>query len=211
MANFVRGALVEYGLSVPPLRLSFDFNPQQISRTRTVTVKTGDAPGARGGYDFASPLDTGRVAQGVEMAAETFSIDILLDATDKMNEGDAIASTFGVQPQIDTLRAMAEPKVQGPAGVQMIAGLDLGGARAFSRQETPSVLIFAWGAQLLPVFLTSVAQKEALHLENLAPYRAEINLGMQVIESTNPFHSAERVRQTASVALGLASGAMRGA
>lgn len=205
MAVATKGMLFEYGLTVPPLALVFDFNPQSISRSRTVTIKTGDAPGNRTGYDFVSPLDTPRVAQGVELAAESFSVDILLDATDKMNDGDPIAAMFGVQPQIDTLRSMVEPKTQGPGGIQTLASLGATGARAFERQETASVLIFAWGAQLLPVFLTGVTQKEALHLPNLMPYRAEINLALQVIESENPFTAADKVRQTSMTALNAVS------
>ena len=172
MAVATKGALFEYGLTVPPLALVFDFNPQSISRSRTVTIKTGDAPGNRTGYDFLSPLETSRVAQGVELAAEGLSVDILLDATDKLEKEDKIAAQFGVQPQIDTLRAMLEPKAQGPAGVKTLSSLGLAGGRAFSRQETASVLIFAWGLQLLPVFLTGVSQREVLHLPNLMPYRA---------------------------------------
>ena len=206
MAVAMKGVLFEYGFSVPPLALIFDFNPQAISRSRSVTIKMGEAPGNRTGYDFMSPLETSRVAQGVEMAAESFSIDILLDATDQMAKGDAIAKLFGVQPQIDTLRSMVEPKAQGPAGLQTLAALGGGGARAFERQETASVLVFAWGLQLMPVFLTGVTQKEALHLPNLMPYRAEMGLTMQVIESNNPFTIAEKVRQTAMTALNAVSG-----
>lgn len=206
MAVATRGVLFEYGLSIPPLALVFDFNPQSISRSRTVTIKTGDAPGNRTGYDFLSPLETTRVAQGVELAAEGFSIDILLDATDRMAAGDEVAAMFGVQPQIDTLRSMVEPKSQGPGGLQTLSSLGIGGARAFERQATASVLIFAWGLQLLPVFLTGVTQKEALHLPNLMPYRAEMGLTMQVIESNNPFTMADKVRQTAMTALNAATG-----
>ena len=206
MAVATKGVLLEYGLSLPPLALVFDFNPQDISRTRTATIRTGEAPGARSGFDFLSPLETGRVAQGVELAAESFSIKILLDATDKMAEEDAIATTFGVQPQIDTLRSMLEPKAQGPAGLQVLSSLGGGGARAFERAESASVLIFAWGLQFLPVFLTGVAQKEAMHLPNLHPYRAEIDLTMQVIESNNPFTIADKIRQTAMTVLNAVSG-----
>ena len=78
--------LLSISPALPPLALVFDFNPRQISRTRTMTVKTGDSPGGRGGYDFISPLETPRVAQGVEMQTETFSINILLDATDEISD-----------------------------------------------------------------------------------------------------------------------------
>jgi hypothetical protein len=205
MSVATRAVLFEYGLSLPPLGLLFDFNPEEISRTRTVTMRTGNAPGTRGGYDFFSPLETSRAAQGVEMQAETFSIEILLDATDRMNEGDPIAARFGVQPQIDTLRTMVEPKPQGPSGRQTLASLGSGGARAFERQETASVLVFGWGQQILPVFLTGVTQRESLHLPNLLPYRANMSLTFQVIESANPFYLADKVRQTAMTALNVMS------
>jgi hypothetical protein len=206
MANFTKGVLFEYGISLPPLALVFDFNPQTISRSRTVTIKTGNAPGARLGFDFLTPLETPRASQGVELQGEQLSVTILLDATDKMNDGEAIAGQFGVQPQIDTLRSMVEPKVQGPGGLQVLSSLGGGGARAFERQESASVLIFAWGLQILPVFLTGVSQNETLHLPNLVPYRAEMTLTMQVIESNNPFFMAEKVRQTAMTALNAVSG-----
>lgn len=206
MSAFTKCVLFEYGISLPPLALVFDFNPQTISRSRTVTIKTGNAPGARLGFDFLTPLETPRVSQGVELQGEQLSVTIMLDATDKMNDGDTITGQFGIQPQIDTLRSMLEPKVQGPGGLQVLSSLGGGGARAFERQESASVLIFAWGMQVLPVFLTGVSQNEILHLPNLLPYRAEMTLTMQVIESNNPFFTAEKVRQTAMTALNAVSG-----
>lgn len=205
MANPMKGILFEYGLSLPPLALIFDFNPQEISRSRTVTIRTGDAPGSRLGFDFLTPLEAPRASQGVQPENETLTVTIMLDATDKMQEGDPIAGLFGVQPQIDTLRSMLEPKAQGPGGLQVLASLG-GGSRAFERSESASVLVFAWGLQFLPVFLTGVSQNESLHLPNLAPYRAEMTLTMQVIESNNPFYLAEKVRQTAMTALNAATG-----
>ncbi len=201
-----KGTLFEYGLSLPPLALIFDFNPQTISRSRTATVRTGNAPGARLGFDFMTPLDSPRASQGVELQGEQLSITILLDATDKMNDEDSIAGQYGVQPQIDTLRSMLEPKIQGPGGLQVLSSLGGGVSRAFERQESASVLIFAWGCQFLPVFLTGVSQNETMHLPNLSPYRAEMSLTMQVIESNNPFFMADKVRQTAMTALNAVTG-----
>ncbi|MCB1491854.1 MAG: hypothetical protein KDJ77_08660 [Rhodobiaceae bacterium] len=206
MATATKGILFEYGLSLPPLALIFDFNPQDISRSRSATIRTGDAPGSRLGFDFLTPFEAPRAAQGVELQGETITVTILLDATDKMQAGDAVAGLFGVQPQIDTLRSMLEPKVQGPGGLQVLSSLGGGGARAFERNETASVLVFAWGLQFLPVFLTGVSQNESLHLPNLSPYRAEMTLTMQVIESNNPFFLAEKVRQTAMTALNAVTG-----
>jgi hypothetical protein len=90
--------------------------------------------------------------------------------------------------------------------LQVLSSLGGGGSRAFERQESASVLIFAWGLQILPVFMTGVSQNETLHLPNLVPYRAEMTLNMQVIESNNPFFMAEKVRQTAMTALNAVTG-----
>jgi hypothetical protein len=201
MTNFVRAALVEYTLSLPPLALVFDFNPQTLSRTRAVTLR-GDRPPGHRGYDFVSPADAGRIAQGVTVQPETFTIDVLIDATDALNEGDPVAQQFGIEPQLDTLRAMVEPKTQGPGGVQLLASLGATPMRAFQQAEAPSVLLFSWGTHILPVFLTSVKVDERAHLPSLVPYRANVSLTMQVIEGDNPFYQAEQLRQTAGAALG---------
>ncbi len=206
-----KGALVEYGLSVPPLILEFEFNPQSLSRTRSVSITTGNAPGTRGGYDFSFPWETSRVAQGVSVDPEQFSIDILVDATDRMGDANhpvhTIANEFGIEPDLDTLRSMVEPKIQGPGGMQMLAGLGLGGERAFQRDEYPSVLLLVWGSHILPVFLTSVQVEEVSHLPNLKPYRANVNLSFQVIEGNNPFYKVEKVRQAVGASMNFASGA----
>ena len=203
MTNFIKGALVEYGLSLPPLALIFQFNPETITRSRSITVTTGNAPGTRGGYDFVSPLETPRVAQGVELEKESFSIDVLFDATDALEKGDPIVRIFGIQPQIDTLKTMVEPKTQGPAGLQMLSSLGLGGSRAFQRQEHASVLIFIWGIQILPVFLTGVTVNEVAHLSTLLPYRARVQLSMEVIEGNNPFYQVDKLRQLAGATINL--------
>jgi len=201
MLNTTKGMLIEYALSLPPLVLVFDFNPQSLTRTRTITLRTGSAPGTRGGYDFALPTETARVAQGVTVQPESFTMDILLDATDRMNDDDPIATQFGIEPELDTLRTMVEPKAQGPGGLQTLASLGLGGQRAFQRSESASVLLLVWGTHILPLFLTSIRITEEAHLPSLVPYRARASLTMQVIEGNNPFYQVEKVRQVVGAAL----------
>lgn len=201
MLKTTKAMLVEYSLSIPPLMLQFEFNPKSLSRTRTITLKTDNTPGTQGGYDFTLPTETPRVAQGVTVEPETFSIDILIDATDRMNDGDGIAATFGIEPELDTLRCMVEPKSQGPLGLQTLSSLGLGGEQGFQPAESASVLILVWGTHVLPVFLTSVQIKETAHLPSLVPYRAEVTLSMQIIEGNNPFYTVEKVRQVMSAAM----------
>ena len=211
MISLTKGVLLEYGLSLPPLLLAFEFNPKTLSRTRTINITTGNAPGTQGGYDFTLPTETPRVAQGVTVEPEKFNMEILIDATDRMGDpnlpGHATAVLFGIEPELDTLRSMVEPKLQGPGGVQMLASLGLGGNKAFQRDQHPSVLLLVWGSHILPVFLTSVQVEENAHLPSLKPYRANVTLSFQVIEGNNPFYQVEKVRQMVGAALNLTTGA----
>lgn len=201
MLNALKGFLLEYAVAIPPLVLSFEFNPQQITRNRSVTITLGSTPATRGGFDFFLPTETPRVSQGVSLEPESFDVEILLDATDRMNDGDPVARSLGIEPELATLRSMVEPKTQGPGGVQMLASLGMGGSRAFQRNESASVLLFVWGTHVLPVFLKTVGVTESAHLPSLIPYRATVKLSLQVIEGNNPFYLMEKVHQTAFAAL----------
>jgi hypothetical protein len=201
MLSPMRGFLVEYGVTMPPLMLSFQFNPQSLTRNRSITLTLGSTPATRGGYDFALPTETARVAQGVTVEPESFDLEILVDATDRMNDGDPVAQSMGIQPELDTLRSMVEPKVQGPGGVQVLAGLGFGGSRAFQRSQSASVLLLIWGVHVWPVFLKSIEVAESAHLPTLSPYRATVKLSLQVIEGNNPFYSVEKVRQAIGSAI----------
>ncbi len=210
MISLTKGVLLEYGLSLPPLMLAFEFNPKTLSRTRTINITSGNAPGTQGGYDFTLPTETPRVAQGVSVEPEKFNMEILIDATDRMGDpnlpGHAIAVAYGIEPELDTLRSMVEPKSQGPGGLQMLSSLGLGGNKAFQRDEHASVLLLVWGSHILPVFLTSVQVEENAHLPSLQPYRANVTLSFQVIEGNNPFYTVEKVRQMVGAALNLTTG-----
>jgi hypothetical protein len=180
--------------------LVFELNPQSITRTRSLAGMDSKTPGVRG-YDFAHPSEASRAAQGISAQPESFTLDILLDATDRMKDGDPVAAAYGIQPELDTLRTMIEPKTQGPKGVQLLASLGVGSERAHQRDVSPSVLLFVWGGSVLPVFLTSVRIEEKCFLPSLKPYRAAAALTLQVVESANPFYLREKARQLAGTAL----------
>jgi hypothetical protein len=204
MLNAARGALVEYSATVPPLALVFDFNPQTLSRTRSLTVEDLDTVAGFRGYSFTSPLDVLSAAQQATVTAESISLQILLDASDAIAERDEVARTLGIEPQLDTLRAMLEPKAQGPGGVKVLASLGAIAPQAFAQALAPSVLLFLWGAHVLPVLLTSVEVEEQQHLPTLSPSRAVVSLRMQVLEGQNPFYIAEQLRQSAGAAINTA-------
>lgn len=196
--NAQRGALIEFANVERPLELHFEFNPSSLTRTRTVTIGNRSSPGNRGGYDFSERSEVNRVAQGVEVNPESLTLTILLDATDRMDAGDEAAQQKGVQPELDILRSMIEPKIQGREGSRTLAALGHGSQRAISRQQFASVLLFRWGEQVLPVFMTQSRIEIKAWLPSLLPYRAEATLTLQVIESNNPFYRDELQRQFAA-------------
>ncbi len=201
-----RGVLIEYALTPRPLVLLFQFNPHSITRSRTVSLPPG---GLGKSATFTTQAETQRAAQGVSVKSETLSFTILLDATDRMNAGiDPLAKVVGVQPEIDVLNQMLQPKTSAPAGFTDLA-IASGEKEAGSPQPLlPSVLLFKWGVSVLPVFLTQTRIETKAHLPiTLAPYRAEASLTLEVIESENPIYTFERNRQEQSArSLGLVSG-----
>jgi len=191
-----RGTLIEYGLGMGLLMLDFEFNPSSITRTRNVWVGQSDTGS---GYDFLMPSEAQRAAQGVVARPESFSITILLDATDRMEAGEPIASTQGVQPELDVIRSMLEPRSQQPDGAKMLSALTGGAKKSHQEHQVQPVLLFKWGLQsILPVFMTQARIVCKEFLPTLFPYRAEATLTLQVIESNNPFYNAEVVRQNLS-------------
>jgi hypothetical protein len=196
--NVQSGALIEYADTQNPLELIFEFNPTTITRTRSITLRTGEASATRGGYDFQNRKETVRAAQSVTVNAESLTLKILLDATDRMNEGNVLVTKFGVQPELDIIRSMLEPKAQTPQGARTLAAIGQGNPKAFSHQQYASVLLFCWGVHILPVFMTQAQIDLKEFLPNLIPYRAEATLTLQIIESNNPFYIDELKRQLAS-------------
>lgn len=202
MIKSFKGVLLEYGLSLPPLVLEFEFNPESLTRSKTASFDASSLPIT----DFLKPSEANRIGQAISSAAETISFEILLDATDKLNDPNHplhnVASVVGVEPEIATLRSMLEPKVNGPAGVQIMSSLT-GGKQAHEHNEHLSILLFIWGTHVLPVYMTSLNIVEQAHLPLLKPYRANATINLTVLESRNPFYQAEQVQRIATSALNL--------
>ena len=195
--NVTRGLLVEFGTEGEGLQLHFEFNPTNITRTRSVEIKFGEGQANTGGRDFHSASEVPRVTQGATVKAESFTVKILLDATDRMNAGDKDALKKGVQPELDILYYMLEPKLQAPDGATTLAALGAS-ASVCQSQPYPSVLKFFWGEQILPVLMTQVLFDVKEYLPNLVPYRAEATLTLQIIQSNNIFYTPELERVYAS-------------
>ena len=146
--------------------VAFQYNPETLTRTL--------AP------QHASPQEGSRVigTRYRAPAVETLKVDVELDASDLLEEGDASAAENGIHPQIAALEALVQP-----------LSADLRGADALSSQGALEILapkaalaVFVFGrARVVPVKVTDMSITEDAFDPNLNPIRARVSLGMQVL------------------------------
>lgn len=231
--KILKGAFVEYGLSLPPLFVVFQFNPEQLTRSRSVSFSApggrsdaateeageGEAPAAAGGtarcnslrelhqreFEDEDDLLAIRSAQQVSIEEETISFDIRLDAGDDLNDGSIVAGEFGILPQLSTLELMMHAKSDSILG-NLTGFLGSGGGTSFSNMERPPIVLFIWGyTRVLPVNLTSMSITETEFNTHLAPTRATVNVGMTVIEGKSVPYTYSKVLKEAMSVLNLAN------
>jgi hypothetical protein len=231
--KILKGAFVEYGFSLPPLFVVFQFNPEQLTRNRSVSffapggradaVTEPDAEGeaaTRSGssgrcnslrelhrreFEDEDDLLAIRSAQQVNIEEETISFDIRLDAGDDLNDGNIIAGEFGILPRLSTLELMMHAKSDSILG-NLTGLLGSGGGTSFSNMERPPIVLFIWGyTRVLPVNLTSMSITETEFNTHLAPTRATVNVGMTVIEGKSVPYTYSKVLKEAMSVLNLAN------
>jgi hypothetical protein len=198
-AKILRGAFVEFGISLPPLIVVFQFNPLTITRTRTASVSQPETPGKNraSNEDFIKQISSDKLfkdlrnGQILNVKQQTLSFDIRLDATDKLNDGDTITEQFGIAPQLSTLELMMLPKSQSLLG-GAVAALLGGSTNSFSFADdakNPPVILFIWGRKkVMPVNITNMTIKEEEFSVDLNPIRATVTVSLEVIEGPNaPF------------------------
>jgi hypothetical protein len=205
--KILRGALVEFGLSLPPLFVVFQFNPVQLTRNRTLSY-SAPAGGAGGTgnslrefhkrYDSLSEL---RDAQQVTVQEEVIGLEIRFDASDGLEEGDTITEQFGISPQLSTLELMVHPKEESLIGQAVGALLGSTGGFSFTKRPNPPLTLFVFGRKrVLPVNITSLNIAELLYSPDLNPVRATATLGLTVIEGKSmPYLYSKAMKEAMSV------------
>ncbi len=211
----LRGAFVEYGLSLPPLIVPFQFNPEKLTRSRSlnflgedVEIEQTPTPGEteesrrirtmrrqqslRETHQNYDDLLDVRNSQQVAIQEESINFELRLDAADELNDGDVIAGYAGVGPRLATLELMVTPKedsVLGAALESAISGLLSGTGFSFSQREKPPMILFIWGpTRVLPVNINSISVTETEFNTLLSPVRATVSVNMTVIEGPNPLY-----------------------
>jgi hypothetical protein len=217
--KILRGAFVEFGISIPPLIVVFQFNPATITRTRTASVRapaTPEASRATQNVNLLAQLASGgarslvtfRNGQTIAVQPERLSFDVRLDATDKLNDGDGLTEQFGITPQLATLEQMMLPKTQSVLGAA--ASALLGGAPSnfafFDEARDPPVILFVWGRKkILPINITQMQIREDEYSTDLNPTRAVVGVTLEVIEGPNAPYLYSKTLQEAMSLLNLAN------
>ena len=196
-----KGYLVEFNLNPDAIVLPFQYNPETLTRSRGTELTINNSPGVGLNFMFATPSQTPRIMQGAALQEETLTVEVLFVAGDYMDREKQSLGATGIQPVLDSLRLLVEPRSQKEGGLRMLTELGLTGARAFDRDVTPSVLLFVWGSEILPVVMKSVSYTVDEFLPTLAPVRAKAQLTLLVIEAHNPFIFADKIRQQLSAAV----------
>jgi Contractile injection system tube protein len=223
--KILRGAFIEYGLSIPPLFVVFQFNPVQLTRNHTLaytvpgtsdTAESGHSGGApqptqpasiRKFHQRYSDLTQLRDDQVVTVQEESIGFEIRLDATDKLNDGDMITEQFGIGPQLATLEQMVYPKDESLMGgaISSLLGAS-SSAFSFTKSQNPPMILFIWGRKrVLPVNITSMNITETEFGTDLNPIRATVSVNLTVIEGPNIPYTYSKAMKEAMSALNLAN------
>jgi hypothetical protein len=177
-----KGALVDIDPAiVPPVLVQFQFNPETIQRRRSIMLRE---PAAREGHErLAPPGQTLGEAQATLTNPETITMEIRLDATDRLEQGDPATQLLGVLPELSALELMATPRPPSPFTAQLGLSADFG----FGQEATP-VLVFVWGRfRVYAVRITELGFHETEYSAELNPTRVIASVTLQVLEGANAF------------------------
>ena len=171
-----KGALVQLVsgiVGVVPNIIAFQYNPEKLSVSLTPwnpfevdqTQRGSQAPNVQ-------PFDP----------KQSFTLELELDATDKLETEDPVALVSGVTDRLAALKKLTLP-TEGPIGDLIASAKAIaGGAAEAARRPTVPVVLFVWGpSRILPVRVTSFAVEETLFSPTLHPLQATVSLGLEVL------------------------------
>jgi hypothetical protein len=161
-----RGAIVGFDVFNPLASvIVFQYNPDTV--TRTLEPQTGGQQSARA-----------EVMRLAGAPIEKIDMDVEIDATDRLEEADGVATSLGIYPQLSALEMLLYPK--SALVIANSIALAIGTIEVIA-PEAPFTLLI-WGAKrVVPVKLTQFKIVEEAHDVNLNPLRAKVTLQFQVL------------------------------
>lgn len=146
--------------------IALQYNPDTITRSFQVQG-AGEGTGTRSeALRLSGP------------PVETIKLEAEIDATDKMEAGDAQTAEFGIQPQLAVLETLIYPKSSQLSFNNGVANV---GTIEILPMET-SLTLFIWNkSRIVPVRITELSITEDAFDPLLNPIRAKVSLGMRVL------------------------------
>lgn len=166
-----KGALV--GLDpLNPLAslIIFQYNPETVTRTLTPQTSAG-SPGAGG----SAPGEATRLAGPPQ---ESLRFDMVLDATDQLEKGEAPAIEVGILPQLAQLEMLLYPKSSLVIANEVLLRL---GVIEVVAPEAPLTILVLGTNRVLPVRLTEFSITEEMFDPAMNPIQAKVSLGLRVL------------------------------
>jgi hypothetical protein len=144
----------------------FQYNPETLTRTlapSTVAEQTEDQA---------------EILRLTGPPVETITVDVELDATDQLEDGDTTATSVGIHPTLAALEMLVYPKALNIIANEVLVRL---GIIEVIPPQAP-LTIFVWGARrVVPVRMTEMSFTEDFFDPTLNPLRAKVHLGMRVL------------------------------
>ena len=171
-----------------PKIIKFQYNPESLSRSFQSTAPSSTG---RGESDQA---ETFRITIP---PTETLSMDIEIDATDKLEFPDKNPNTvtMGISPELAAMESLLYPKSSTVTSNSLLATL---GVMEIIPPEGPNIFLI-WGSnRVLPVSITELRINEEAYDSNLNPIRAKVTLSLKVLNYNDlpRGHTAYAVYQT---------------
>jgi hypothetical protein len=196
----------------PPTVISFQYNPEQVSRTLAHRSAPPDPSSAGGAREEAFRV--------LGPPVETISISVVLDAADQLEQPDQNpeVALLGLHPALAALELLLYPP---STQVLLNRTLALGGSVQVCPADLPFTML-VWGkSRVVPVRLQDFSVTEEAFDPALNPIQAKVELRMQVLsymelkEDTAGFaayiaYQAQKEVLARLVRPGAAAGAIRG-
>ena len=191
----LKGALVSVASGAQPSVIAFQYNPATLRRDLRPQLVGGDEN------------DRSEAIRYTGAPVQTITVDIELDATDQLDQGDSVAESLGILPQLSALELLAYPSL---SAVSRNQSKIQGGVMEVAPLTAPRTL-FVWGSQrVLPVRLTSYSINEEAFDRWLHPIRAGVTVAMRVLNysdldsGTKEYHQFAAYQTALEVAARLA-------
>lgn len=147
----------------------FQYNPETLTRTLTPQTAGG------GGGGQSAPSEALRLTGPPQ---EEIKLDVVLDATDQLEQAQPPATQMGIYPQLSALEMLLYPKSALVIANEVL--LNVGTIEVIAPEAPLTVLV--WGVKrVVPVRLTSFSITEEMFDPNLNPIHAKASLGLRVL------------------------------